>query len=47
LAIGVILGILIFGVSTVRMLMRLHDQQHLLTTQVTQDALTGLPNREG
>ena len=50
LAIGIILGILVFGASIVRMLMRemhLHDQQHLLTTQATHDFLTNLPNREG
>ena len=50
LAIGFILGILIFGVSILRMLvreMRLHDQQHILTTQATHDFLTDLPNREG
>ena len=50
LVISIILGILVFGVSMVRMLMRemrLHDQQHLLTAQVTHDFLTSLPNREG
>ncbi|WCE93162.1 EAL domain-containing protein [Acidithiobacillus ferriphilus] len=50
LAIGIILGILVFGVGIIRMLIRemhLHDQQHLLTTQITHDFLTNLPNREG
>jgi diguanylate cyclase (GGDEF)-like protein len=50
LAISIILGILVFGVSMVRMLIRemhLHDQQHLLTAQATHDFLTNLPNREG
>ncbi|WP_223306764.1 putative bifunctional diguanylate cyclase/phosphodiesterase [Acidithiobacillus ferrivorans] len=47
LVIGVILGILVFGVSMVRMLMHMHEQQRRLTTQVTHDVLTSLPNREG
>ncbi len=50
LAIGVILGILAFGVGIIRMLIRemhLHDQEHLLIAQATHDFLTNLPNREG